>query len=249
MKDGISASLAGKSTIQEIEKRFDSDVERFSNLETGQLSLIDAPLGLELIAQAAQAATPAIGRILDIGCGAGNNTIKLLRETGGGSDCDLNDLSAAMLARAEERVARETTGKVSIFQGDFRAVDLPEGSYDVVIAAAVLHHLRDEADWLAVFSKIFRLLKPHGSFWCSDLVSHELPAVQELMWRRYGDYLAAASGAAFRDAVFACIDREDSPRPLTFQLELLRRVGFAFTDVLHKNSCFAVFGGVKLGSA
>jgi len=245
MKDGSSVSFAGKSTVQEIERRFDGDVERFSNLETGQLSLIDAPLGLELIAQAAKAATSAIRRILDIGCGAGNNSIKILREAATNPDCDLNDLGAAMLARAKERVGRETTGKVSVFQGDFRTIDLPEESYDVIVAAAVLHHLRDDADWLAVFSKIFRLLKPHGSFWCSDLVSHESPAVQALMWRRYGDYLTAAGGAAFQDAVFACIDREDSPRPLTFQLELLRRVGFASTDVLHKNSCFAVFGGVK----
>ena len=245
----MPTSLTEKSTIQEIEKRFDRDVERFSNLETGQLSLIDAALGLELIAEAAKAATPSIGRILDIGCGAGNNTIKLLREIGSNPGCDLNDLSGAMLARAKERVARETTGKVSVFQGDFRSIDLPENSYDVIVAAAVLHHLRDDADWLAVFGKIFRLLKANGSFWCSDLVSHELPPVQALMWRRYGNYLMAASDVAFRDAVFACIEREDSPRPLTFQLELLQRVGFAFTDVLHKNSCFAVFGGVKLGPA
>ncbi|MDR0477832.1 MAG: methyltransferase domain-containing protein [Desulfobulbaceae bacterium] len=245
----MPTSLTEKSTIQEIEKRFDADVERFANLETGQIALTDAPLGLELIAQAAKAVTPVIGRILDIGCGAGNNTIKLLRESSGNPDCDLNDLSAAMLARAQERVSRETTGKVSVFHGDFRTAPLPKKSYDVIVAAAVLHHLRDEADWLAVFSKIFRLLKPSGSFWCSDLVSHELPPVQALMWRRYGDYLAAAGGAPFREAVFACIDREDSPRPLTFQLQLLRRVGFAFTDVLHKNSCFAVFGGIKSGLA
>ena len=243
----MPTSLTEKSTTQEIERRFDADVERFSNLETGQVSTIDAPLALELIAQAAKAATPAMNRILDIGCGAGNNSIKLLREIDGNPDCDLNDLSAAMLARAKERVSRETTGNVSIFHGDFRTISLPEESYDVIVAAAVLHHLRDEADWLAVFSKIFRLLRANGSFWCSDLVSHEFPPVQTLMWRRYGDYLATVGGNAYRDAVFAYINREDSPRPLTFQLELLRQVGFANTDVLHKNSCFAVFGGVKLG--
>jgi tRNA (cmo5U34)-methyltransferase len=47
--------------------------------------------------------------------------------------------------------------------------------------------------------------------------------------------------------VFAYIEKEDSPRPLTYQLDLLRRVGFSGVDVVHKNSCFAAFGGVKGG--
>jgi tRNA (cmo5U34)-methyltransferase len=45
------------------------------------------------------------------------------------------------------------------------------------------------------------------------------------------------------------VEHEDSPRPLLFQLDLLRKVGFAEVDVLHKNSCFATFGAVKRGSA
>jgi tRNA (cmo5U34)-methyltransferase len=45
--------------------------------------------------------------------------------------------------------------------------------------------------------------------------------------------------------VFAYIDKEDTPRPLLFQLDLLRRVGFAQVEVLHKNVCFAAFGACK----
>jgi hypothetical protein len=36
---------------------------------------------------------------------------------------------------------------------------------------------------------------------------------------------------------------EDSPRPLMFQLELPRAVGFSQVDILHKNGCFVAFGG------
>ena len=32
-----------KSSVREIKERFDADVERFSNLETGQQAVIDAP--------------------------------------------------------------------------------------------------------------------------------------------------------------------------------------------------------------
>src|SRR3954463_11453258 len=68
-----------KSTPEEIRRRFDADVERFSNLETGQSATIDAPLGLELIAQAAAAVNPAAEALLDIGCGAGNYSLKLMQ--------------------------------------------------------------------------------------------------------------------------------------------------------------------------
>ena len=66
-----------------------------------------------------------------------------------------------------------------------------------------------------------------------------------LMWERYGDYLTTLQGEAYRDRVFAYIEEEDTPRPLMFQLDLLRDVGFDHVEVLHKNSCFAAFGAVK----
>lgn len=53
------------------------------------------------------------------------------------------------------------------------------------------------------------------------------------------------SRRCYRDHVFAYVEKEDTPRPLLFQLDLLRQVGFAQVDVLHKNVCFAAFGAVK----
>lgn len=237
--------LSHKSTLTEIRDRFDNDVERFSNLQTGQAATIDAPLAMELITEAAVAATPRISRVLDIGCGAGNNTLKLLQRYGQNFDCDLSDLSLPMLERAQERVSQITGGTVRQIPGDFGALDLGGETYDVIMAAAVLHHLREDDDWRAAFAKIFSWLKPGGSFWITDLVIHENPRIQELMWARYGDYLESHGGEEYRKKVFAYIEKEDSPRSVTFQLDLLREVGFSSVDILHKNSCFAAFGGMK----
>jgi tRNA (cmo5U34)-methyltransferase len=66
-----------------------------------------------------------------------------------------------------------------------------------------------------------------------------------MLWRRYGEYLESLGGPEYRAKVFAYIDREDSPRSLMFQLDLMREVGFTSVEVLHKNGCFAAFGGVK----
>lgn len=94
----ILTGMIKKSSTAEIRARFDADVVRFSNLETGQAATIDAPLALELITTAAMVVNPHPRRILDIGCGAGNNALALAHlcpEV----DCDLVDLSAPMLER------------------------------------------------------------------------------------------------------------------------------------------------------
>jgi tRNA (cmo5U34)-methyltransferase len=233
-----------KSTIEQIRERFDGDVERFSNLETGQSATIDAPLSLALIAGAASRVTPGASSLLDVGCGAGNYALKMLERLPG-LDVTLIDLSRPMLDRAVERVSRATSGRVTALQGDVRELQLGESRYDIICAAAVLHHLRETDEWHSVFSKFYASLKAGGSFWISDLIEHSDARVQSLMWERYGVYLSQLKDEAYRDHVFNYIVQEDSPRPLMFQLDLLRSVGFSHVEILHKNSCFAAFGGIK----
>ena len=233
-----------KASVEEIRDRFDRDVERFSNLETGQTATVDAALALDLIAGGAARSTPAARALLDIGCGAGNFTLKVLERLPH-LDCTLIDLSANMLARASMRETAATAGRVSVIQDEVRSVDLGENSFDVIVAAAVLHHLRDESEWRVLFQNLHRWLRPGGSLWVFDLVSHEIDAVQDIMWKRYGDYLAAFKGEPYRDHVFAYVEHEDSPRPVLFQCNLLREAGFREIDILHKNTCFAAFGARK----
>jgi tRNA (cmo5U34)-methyltransferase len=236
--------MTSKATPDDIRRRFDDDVERFSNLETGQSATIDAPLVLDLIVRAAAAVTPKARRSLDVGCGAGNYTLKLL-EALPDLDTDLLDLSRPMLDRAVERVGPATSGRVTAIQGDVREVEFEPGAYDVIVAAASLHHLRGEEEWELVFRKLHDALRPGGSLWISDLVEHSVPAVQQLMWQRYGDYLRELKDEAYREHVFAYIEQEDTPRPLLYQIDLLREVGFAQVELLHKNSTFAAFGGIR----
>jgi tRNA (cmo5U34)-methyltransferase len=242
-----STPLSKKSSVEAIRARFEADVERFSQLERGQTATMDAALSLQLISQAALASTHPIRRVLDVGCGAGNYTLKLRQELGSDFDVDLLDLSPKMLARAAQRVGAAVKGSVRLIEADFRQASLQNGSYDVILAGAVFHHLRAEDEWQAAFRKVYRLLAPGGSVWISDLVAHESAAVQEIMWRRYAAYLEELGGPDYRQRVFDYIDKEDSPRPVTFQLDLLRSVGFSRVELLHKQACFAAFGAIKAG--
>ncbi|WP_340201744.1 class I SAM-dependent methyltransferase [Ascidiimonas sp. W6] len=233
-----------KSTVKEIEKRFDNDVERFSNLDTGQVATIDAQISLELLTEASKRINPTAKNLLDIGCGAGNYTLKMLSKIAH-LNCTLVDLSKPMLDKALERVSAQTNQNVQVLHGDIRDVTLKENQYDIILAGAVLHHLRDDKDWETTFKKLYKLLKPGGCLMISDLVKQETDAINEYIWERYGEYLESVNGKAYRRNVLEYIEKEDSPRSITYQLELMKKVGFKKTEVLHKNMCFAAFGGIK----
>jgi len=237
--------FSNKSKVQEIKERFDRDVERFSDLATGQQTTLDATHSMELIVDSVLALTPNIQSVLDVGCGAGNYTLKLLTRKNP-LDCTLLDLSWPMLERAKARVEEVNAGRTTLVQEDIRTAPLKENQFCTIMAAAVLHHLRGDEEWEQVFTKLYKLLKPGGTLWISDLVRQETTAIQQLIYHeKYGKYLTGLKDEHYRDHVFSYIEKEDSPRSLNYQIDLLKQVGFRKVEILHKNLCFATFGAIK----
>lgn len=233
-----------KSTIEEIKQRFDKDVERFSNLDTGQVSTIDAQISLELITEASKRIVPNAENLLDVGCGGGNYSLMMLTKLAN-LNCTLVDLSQPMLDVAYERVSQKTNNQVTVFHGDIREVGLSENHFDIILAGAVLHHLRDDRDWETTFDKLFRLLKPGGCLMISDLITQDTEILNHYTWERYGDYLETVGGKEYRKKVLDYVEKEDSPRSMNYQLDLMKQVGFRKVEILHKNMCFGAFGGIK----
>jgi tRNA (cmo5U34)-methyltransferase len=91
---------------------------------------------MELITSAAVASTTPIQRVLDIGCGAGNNTLKLRQVLGSDFDIDLVDLSQPMLNRTIKRMQQVNNGVITVYSEDFRSAELPTESFAVILAAA-----------------------------------------------------------------------------------------------------------------
>ncbi|MDR0747277.1 MAG: class I SAM-dependent methyltransferase, partial [Helicobacteraceae bacterium] len=219
-------------------------VERFSNLETGQISTIDAQISLEIITEAAKRIRPHAKTLLDIGCGAGNYTIKMLSKIPN-LECSLLDLSSPMLNKAHERVSVHTTNNVRTIQSDIRTALLKEEYFDIILAGALFHHLRNDDDWEQVFKKIYNLLKPNGCLMISDLVIQDSDVLTKYSWECYEKYLKKIGGNEYSQKVLDYIEKEDSPRSINYQIELMKRIGFRSTEILHKNICFAAFGGIK----
>ncbi|MCD7963840.1 MAG: class I SAM-dependent methyltransferase [Rikenellaceae bacterium] len=232
------------STIDELRERFDKEVERFSNIETGHQAAMDSLEIMDIITDAAKRLCPKATDMMDMGCGGGNYTLKMLEKLPY-LNCTLMDLSPNMLINAEKRVKSFTDGYVRTIQGDFVSVMLPENKFDIVLSGSALHHLRESREWKIVFDKIYRSLKPGGCFWVSDVVRQENGIVQDIMWEKWFRYLDGIGMDIAHDYFRAHAEKEDTPRSIPFLLNLLTEVGFKDADILHKNSFFTIYGGIK----
>ncbi len=237
--------INSKSSPEAIRRNFDQQVERFSNIETGQTTAIDSPLCMELVARSAALLNPDATHVMDLGCGGGNYAVKVTSFLAD-VDCTLIDLSANMLAKAEQRVLENITGTVTAIQGDYRDIDLGENCYDVITAGTTLHHLREDQEWELVFGKVYRALKTGGTFWINDIVLGETDEINRMMLDGWLSVLHKQVSPEEVEMYMERYESEDTPRTLSYQLDLLKQIGFAETIVLHKHFNFVAFGARKL---
>jgi SAM-dependent methyltransferase len=98
-------------------------------------------------------ALPRGSRILDVGCGTGEQ-IKMYRNLG-------LDAVGVEPAPHMREVAQRSNPGVPIMQGTVLDLPLPDGAFDVVVAIEVLRYL-DRTDWNRAFCEILRVLRPDG---------------------------------------------------------------------------------------
>ena len=95
-------------------------------------------------------------KVLDFGCGNGENTILL---AGRGARVLSMDIWTASVKVADARLeANDLSGAADFFTGSAHDIPLPDESVDVVFGMAILHHLNLE---LAA-PEVFRVLKKGG---------------------------------------------------------------------------------------
>jgi SAM-dependent methyltransferase len=106
----------------------------------------------------AAAGIAAQGRVLDVGCGAGEPTRLAAHRAYDGNVVGL-DLSAPMLERARRDAAAEGLTNITFAQGDAQVHPFPECGFDVVISRGGVMFF---ADHVAAFANLRRALAPGG---------------------------------------------------------------------------------------
>lgn len=98
--------------------------------------------------------------LLDLGCGAGENSIYFALK---GARCVAADYSPGMVEVAQ-RLAERNGVTIEGRVVNAMAIDLPDNQFDIVYAANLLHHLPDPT---AALHEMHRVLKPGGKvcFW------------------------------------------------------------------------------------
>lgn len=102
-------------------------------------------------------------RVLDAGCGSGRNLVYLLKS--GFEVCGVDE-SDGSVARTRQ-LATELAPHLSLESFRVEPVErmsFADAGFDVVISSAVLHFARDEEQWQAMVSEMWRVLKPGGIF-------------------------------------------------------------------------------------
>ena len=115
--------------------------------------------------------------VLDIGCGAGVDSIIAGKLAGPSGTVTGIDLVPEMLARAIENARLASAANVTFRQSPAEQLPFPDNSFDVVISNGVFNLVVDKA---IALGEVFRVLKPGGRFMLADQVlSGELPKATE----------------------------------------------------------------------
>jgi ubiquinone/menaquinone biosynthesis C-methylase UbiE len=113
----------------------------------------------------AQAAIMPGARVLEIGCGTGNLTI-LAKRLQPGADVVGTDPDPKALARAR-RKAQSRGLTIQFAEAFAQRLPFPDGSFDVVLSAMMLHHIPRDVR-LEALREARRVLRPAGSLHVVD---------------------------------------------------------------------------------
>ncbi|WP_129842425.1 class I SAM-dependent methyltransferase [Streptomyces sp. RFCAC02] len=192
--------------------------------------------------------------VLDLACGTGSITRRLLRRLPGARSTGV-DLDPALLAIARGTFAGDD--RVTFVRADLTRPDwadaLPHDRYDAVLTATALHWL-DDGPLTALYGRLAALLRPGGVFVNADhmpddtapriTAAHDAFAAARrerareagaLDWAEWWERVAAAPElAGVAEERFALFgrpsrgsDHDGPPHPPAWHLDALRAAGFA----------------------
>ena len=143
-----------------------------SLLDTLPIISVDAFCGVSNVSLFAE--IPEGTTVLDLGCGAGLDTLIAARRTGEKGRVIAIDFSPAMLTRARQALAESQTTNVETLLADAEKLPVEARSIDIAIINGIfnLNPNREQ-----MFSELARVAKPGGAVYAAELVlTAPLPA-------------------------------------------------------------------------
>jgi arsenite methyltransferase len=105
-------------------------------------------------------------RVLDLGCGAGTDSLVAAQMVGEEGHVTGIDMTPAMLAKARAAAAEMGVTNVEFVECEAEHLPFPDEAFDVVISNGVIDLIPDKD---AVFSELHRVLVPGGRMQIADV--------------------------------------------------------------------------------
>jgi arsenite methyltransferase len=105
-------------------------------------------------------------RVLDLGSGAGTDSLVAAQMVGVGGLVTGIDMSVAMLAKARSAASARGVHNVEFVEGEAERLPFSDASFDVVISNGVIDLIPDKD---AVFAELRRVLEPGGRIQIADV--------------------------------------------------------------------------------
>jgi arsenite methyltransferase len=107
---------------------------------------------------------------IDLGCGRGNDVIRMAQAAGDKGFAYGLDISDGMIEKANRNAAKLEISNVSFIKSELESINLPSAIADLVISNCTINHASDK---VSVWNEIYRILKKGGRFVISDIYSLE----------------------------------------------------------------------------
>lgn len=105
--------------------------------------------------------------VLDLGSGAGIDAILAAKKVGPNGKVIGVDMTEEMISRAQENAKKQNINNVEFVLGEIENLPLNDNSVDTIITNCVINLSPDK---IKTFSESYRVLKPEGKIYLSDIV-------------------------------------------------------------------------------
>jgi tRNA (cmo5U34)-methyltransferase len=177
--------------------------------------------------------------ILELGCGTGALTLRLLKRFPS-SSIDLVDDSEGMLAVLRHSIPRDEHPRLRLENSAFEDLNRPEGAYDLVTSSMSLHHVVDKRP---LYNQIHSWLRPGGFLIFADELSGTVSHIQASHWDRWLAFATRPDGLSPKELAecLAHVEKCDHYETLPDQLNYLTSAGFSPVDCVWRHLNYAIF--------